>query len=184
MPGASTAADGTASMMQPPRVSPSSVLNAVMTKTVSQKPPTMATTQRPIRPAIRSAPRMAGVLPAGRGVQQLEKVVRGELDLLVPPRRRAVHAGDQAGAMQPPQVPVHEGVPGLRPVLRAVREAEVPRPVLLPRVGLQVRVLGGGVRLDVAPLAVEHVLPCLDQLLRASDRPLVDRIGRHAGALR
>src|SRR4051812_13251450 len=177
MPPASTAADGTASMMQPPRVSPSSVVNTVMTKTISQKPPTTATSQRPIRPAIRNAARMAGVLPAGRRVQQLEQVVGGELDLLVPPRRRAVHAGDQAGAMQPPQVPVDERVPGLRPVVRAVREAEVPRPVLLPRVGLEVGVLGGGVRLHIAPLAVEHVLARFDELLRARDRALVDRIG-------
>src|SRR3954462_15605610 len=149
MPAASTAADGTASMMQPPRVSPSSVVNAVMTKTVSQKPPTTATSQRPIRPAIRNAARMAGVLPAGRRVQQLEQVVGGELDLLVPPRRRAAHAGDQAGAMQPPQGAVHERVAGLRPVVRAGRGAQVPRPALVSPVGLELCGLGGGVRLHI-----------------------------------
>ena len=40
--------------------------------------------------------------------------MRGELDLLVPPFGRPVHAGDDAHPVDAPEVAVHEGVPGLR----------------------------------------------------------------------
>jgi hypothetical protein len=39
--------------------------------------------------------------------------MRGQLDLLVPPLRRAVLAGDQPHPVKPPEVAVDEGVPGL-----------------------------------------------------------------------
>ena len=51
----------------------------------------------------------------------------------------------------------------MRLVARALGQAEVPRGVLLPRVPLQVGVLGSGARLHLAPVAVEDVLPRVDQ---------------------
>src|ERR1700752_4174439 len=65
-------------------------------------------------------------------VERLQEVVRGQLDLLVAPLRRAVVTGDQAHPVQPPEVPVDEGVAGLRPVGGALGEPEVPERVLVP----------------------------------------------------
>ena len=43
----------------------------------------------------------------------LQQVVGGQLDLLVPPLRRAVHAGDQSAAMHAAEVAEDEGVAAL-----------------------------------------------------------------------
>src|SRR5688500_15004631 len=47
-------------------------------------------------------------------VEELEQVVRRQLDVLVPPLRGAVDAGDQAAAVHALEVAVHEGVAGFR----------------------------------------------------------------------
>ena len=65
----------------------------------------------------------------------------GELDLLVPPLRGAVDAGDEARPVDPRQVPEDERVPGLGLVVRALGQPEVPGGVLLPGVPLEVGVL-------------------------------------------
>ena len=55
-----------------------------------------------------------------------------ELDLLVPPLGRAVVAGDQAGAMQAAEVPVHEPVAGFGLLRSAVGQAEMPLGIIAP----------------------------------------------------
>ena len=80
------------------------------------------------------------------GVEALQQVVGGQFDRLVPPLGGPVHAGDEAGAVHPPEVAVDERVARLRLVVGPVGEAEVPRRVLVPRVGLEERVLRVGGR--------------------------------------
>jgi len=67
--------------------------------------------------------------------------VGGELDLLVPPLGRPVHAGDDAHAVDTPEVPVDERVPGLGLVGGTVGEPEMPPGVLFPGMMLQEGVL-------------------------------------------
>ena len=55
----------------------------------------------------------------------------------------------------------------------------MPLGVVLPRVRIEVRVLGVGARLHVAPVAVEHVLAGVDHPLRARHRPFVDLVRSH-----
>ena len=70
-----------------------------------------------------SLPRWSRSGQAADPVEMLEQVVRGQLDLLVPPFRRPVDAGDQSGAVHPPEVAAHEGVAGLGLVGRRPRSA-------------------------------------------------------------
>ena len=58
---------------------------------------------------------------AAPGVELLQEVVGGELDLLVAPLGRPVQAGDQADAVDAPEVAVDERVAGLGLVVRARR---------------------------------------------------------------
>src|SRR3954470_20684479 len=76
-------------------------------------------------------------------VEALEQVVGRELDRLVPPLRRPVHARDQAHAVHAAEVAVDEAVAGLRLLRGALRQAEVPVGVLLPRVRCEEGVLVG-----------------------------------------
>ena len=75
--------------------------------------------------------------PSAFSVEALQQVVRGELDGLVPPLGRAVDAGDQARAVHTAEVAVDERVAGLRLVVRALGEAEMPGGVFVPRVALR-----------------------------------------------
>ena len=97
------------------------------------------------------------------GIETLQELMRGQLDLLVPPLGGAVVAGDQAHAVQPPEVAVHERVARLRLVVRPLGEPEVPGGVLLPGVLLEERVLLLGAGLHGVPLALEDVLLGVDQ---------------------
>lgn len=97
----------------------------------------------------------------------------GELDFLVPPLRRSILTRDQARAMDTTKVSVDERVPGLGVVVGTLGEAEVPLGVLLPRVRLQESVLVVGAGLHLTPVAVEHVLVGIDEVLRAGDSALV-----------
>ena len=56
----------------------------------------------------------------------------GEFDLLVPPLRRAIHAGDQGGAMHLGEVAEAERVAGLGLVAGPFGQAEVPPAVVVP----------------------------------------------------
>ena len=85
--------------------------------------------------------RITSFLLGAHPVEALQEVVRGELDLLVPPLGRPVDARDQAGAVHPAEVAVDEGVPRLGLVVGALGEPEVPGGVLLPGVPLEVGVL-------------------------------------------
>src|ERR671939_1323604 len=82
--------------------------------------------------------------------------------------------------MHAAKVSVDERVPRLRLVGRADGQPEVPRRVLVPAVRLQECVLLGGAWLHLVPLAPQDVLARLDQLARADDATLVDRVGGHA----
>ena len=57
------------------------------------------------------ARRLAAPVPSS--VEVLEQLVGGQFDVLVPPLRCAVDAGDQARAVDPAQIAVDERVPGL-----------------------------------------------------------------------
>jgi len=116
-------------------------------------------------------------------VKALEELVRGELDLLVPPLGRPVHAGDDAHPVDAPEVPVHEGIPGLGLVGGPLGQAEVPAGVLFPGVPLQVGVLVARAGLDVPPVAVEHVLTAVDEVLGLRQRVGVDGIRSHDSIL-
>jgi hypothetical protein len=106
-----------------------------------------------------------------------------QLDLLVPPLRGTVVAGDQPHPVQTAKVAVHKRMTRLRLLVRAVGEAEVPRGVLLPGVRLQERVLLPCARLHLLPTRTEHVLARVDQSLRVPDRVVVDGVGGHARIL-
>jgi hypothetical protein len=110
------------------------------------------------------------------GVEELQEVVRCEFDFLVAPLRSSVMASNQPRSMEAAKVAVDERVPGFRLVRSAFRQAEVPLAVLLPRVRLEERVFVLCCRLDISPIATKHVLAALDELLGASDRPLVDGV--------
>ena len=94
-----------------------------------------------------------------RPIEQLEQLVRGELDLLVLPLARTVLARDQARSMHATEIAEDEGIATLGLVRCSVRQAEVPGRVVGPSVRLEERVLpvGGGLR--VAPVAPDDVLP-------------------------
>ena len=115
----------------------------------------------------------------GDGVQALQQVVRRQLDLLVTPLRGAIDARDQGRPMDPTEIAADEGVAGLGLVARALRETEVPRGVLIPGVPLQVGILSLRARLHLAPVAVQDVLPAVDQALDVLNRCLVDGVRRH-----
>src|SRR4051794_40213829 len=118
--------------------------------------------------------------PSGPGgVQQLQQVVGGQLDLLVPPLGRPVVAGDDAHPVHAAEVAVDERVAGLGLLGRALGEREVPRAVLGPGVPGQIGVLVVGGGLDPAPLAAQHVAAGRDQLSGMRDPGLVDEVLRH-----
>jgi hypothetical protein len=65
-------------------------------------------------------------------VQELQQLVRRELDLLVTPFGRSVVTGNQACAMKTTEVSVHERIARLRLICRTFCQAEVPFAVFLP----------------------------------------------------
>jgi hypothetical protein len=66
----------------------------------------------------------------------------------MPPLGCAVVADDEPGPMQTAEIAVDKRVAGLGVVSRALREAEMPLAVLLPRVRLELGVLDRGVWLQ------------------------------------
>jgi hypothetical protein len=107
--------------------------------------------------------------------------VCGAHNLGVLPLGGPVVAGDQAHAVQAPEVAEHEGVAGLRLLRRTVGEGEVPAGVLLPPVGLEKGVLLRGAGLDIGPAAAHPVPASVDQLASLGDARLVDDISGHGG---
>src|SRR6476620_4280816 len=116
-------------------------------------------------------------------VQALQELVGGELDLLVPPLGSPVLTGDDAHAMQTAEVAVDEGVPGLGVVFGAIGQPEMPPGVFLPRVRFQKGVLLPGAGLDLTPIAVEHVLSAVDELLCPRHGIWIHRIRSHRTVL-
>jgi len=112
-------------------------------------------------------------------VEALKQVVRGELDLLVAPLGSAEVAGDDARSMDAPEVAEDEGVPRLGLVVGARGQTQMPACVRLPIVLREIRVLVVGARLDLAPVAVEHVLASVDEPPGMLHRALVDRVAGH-----
>src|SRR5215468_1531300 len=112
-------------------------------------------------------------------IQALQQVVRGKLDFLVPPLGRPVLTGDDAYAVQTAEVAEDERVPGLGVILGTVGEAEMPSGVFLPRVRLEEGVLVAGAGLYLAPVAVEHVLAAVDEVLRPRHAVWVHRVRSH-----
>src|SRR5262249_22240096 len=84
-------------------------------------------------------------------VKVLQELVRGELDLLMPPLGGPVVACDDAHAMDATEIPVDKRVPGLGVVGGTVGEPEMPSGVFLPRVRLQEDVPFAGAGLNLAP---------------------------------
>src|SRR5206468_242038 len=121
----------------------------------------------------------SGALP----VEVLQELVCRELDLLVPPLRGPVVAGDQSHPMETAEVAVDKRVARLRLLRGALGQAEMPGGVFLPGMRLQERVLLPCARLHVLPTRAEHVLARVDQPLRMPDRVLVHRVGGHARIL-
>ena len=115
-------------------------------------------------------PAQANPVVADPAVEVLQELVRGELDLLVPPLRCPVVAGDQPHPMETTKVAVDECMARFGLLSRALGEAEMPARVLLPGVRLQERVLFTGAWLHVLPPRTEHVLAGVDQPLRVPDR--------------
>ena len=109
--------------------------------------------------------------------------MRRELDRLVAPLRRPENTRDDGRAMDPPEVAHDEGVAALGLVGRALGQAEVPGGVLLPGVLREIGVLGVGARLDLTPVAVEHVLAGLDEVSRVLDGRVVARVLGHGGGV-
>src|SRR5260370_5640831 len=110
-------------------------------------------------------------------------MVGGEFDLRVPPLGGPVVAGDDAHPVQPPEVAVDKGVPGLGVLAGTVGEPEVPAGVFLPGMRLQEGVLLRRARLDLAPVAVEHVLPGVDEVPCPRDAVRVHRVRSHRAIL-
>ena len=92
--------------------------------------------------------------------------MRGQLDRLVPPFGGAVVAGDDAHAVQAPEVAVDEGVAALRVLRGALGQAQVPGGVLVPGVLLEERVLVRGARRGLAP-----VVDCRAGIDKRLDQP-------------
>src|ERR1700712_662937 len=84
----------------------------------------------------KSNSRAADALRAGV-VEVLQKIVCRQFDVLVAPLGSPVLTGDEAHPVQAPEVAVDEGVAPLGLVGCPIREAEVPRAVLVPRVRLE-----------------------------------------------
>ena len=112
-------------------------------------------------------------------VEVLQEVMSSPLDARVSPFGSPILTREKAASMESTEVPVAERVPGLGLVRRIVGEAEIPLPVVIPRVRLQEGVLVFGARLDVSPGAVEDVLVRVDELPCSLHGALVHGVGGH-----
>src|SRR5213079_2407820 len=105
-------------------------------------------------------------------------------DLLVPPLCGPEVARNDARPMDPPEVAEHECIARLRPVGRSFGQTHVPEGVLVPGVGPEEAVLLTRLGLDLPPVAVQDVLPRVDEPSRVSDGPSVQCVTRHSGTQR
>src|SRR3984893_12744940 len=119
-------------------------------------------------------------LPSSLGfVETLQELMGGELKLFMLPLRGSKVTCDQAHPMHATEVTIDEPVPGLRVVVRSVGQAEMPFPVLVPRMRLQEGVFVIGAGLTVPPVTVENVLMGVDEASGSCYRALVERIRSH-----
>jgi hypothetical protein len=81
--------------------------------------------------------------------------------------------------MEAAEVAVHECVTRLRVVGGPFGEPEVPLAVLISGVRGKVRGLICRSRLNLAPVAVQHILTALDQSTRPSDGALIEGVRSH-----
>src|SRR5262249_50305970 len=112
-------------------------------------------------------------------VQVLQELVRGELDLLMPPLGGPGVACDDSPAMGRPGNPRDKRGPGPGGVGGTVGEPEMPSGVFLPRVRLQEGVPFAGAGLNLAPVAAKHVLALVDELSRPGDGLRVHGVRGH-----
>ena len=108
----------------------------------------------------------------------LQELMCGQLDFLMPPLRCPIDAGDQRRTVHPPQVTEDERIPRLGFISRTLGKAEMPGGVLLPGVPFQEGVLVVGAGLHLTPVAVENVLPGVDQPPAVFNCGLVERVFR------
>src|SRR6266508_130490 len=99
-----------------------------------------------------------------RGVEFLQQPVGGTLNLFVSPLGGSVEAGDQATSMKTAEVTVDERISRLGLIGGTIGQPKEPARVVLPGVLLQKGILGCGLRLNVAPVAVQDVSLGLDEL--------------------
>src|SRR5437870_3602030 len=86
--------------------------------------------------------------------------------------------------MDPAKVPVDERVPALGLVGRLVVEAEVPLGVFVPGVCFEESILVTRSGLSFAPVALEHILPSVNETASMCDCALIDGIRRHPISMR
>jgi hypothetical protein len=108
----------------------------------------------------------------------LQEVMCRQLDFLVPPLRCPINAGDQRRTVHPPQVTEDERIPRLGLISRTFGQAEMPGGVLLPGVPFQKGVLVVGPGLHLTPVAIENILPGVDQPAAVFNCGLVERVFR------
>ena len=108
----------------------------------------------------------------------LQEVMCRQLDFLVPPLRCPINAGDQRRTVHPPQVTEDERIPRLGLISRTFGQAEMPGGVLLPGVPFQKCVLVVGAGLHLTPIAIENILPGVDQPAAVVNCGLVERVFR------
>lgn len=98
------------------------------------------------------------------------------LDILVAPLSGSIQTRDQPASMDTAKVSIDERVPGLGLLRSSISEAEMPFGELIPGMGSQIGVLLVGARLNLSPVALEHVLPSVDESFSACDGAIVHRV--------
>src|SRR5215217_8271766 len=105
--------------------------------------------------------------------------MRGQFDLLVPPFRCPVDAGDQRRTVHAAEIAEDKRITSLGLVGHTLSEAKMPGGVLLPGMPLQISVLVICAWLHFAPVAVKDILLGVDQVTAVFDCGVVQRVFRH-----
>ena len=105
--------------------------------------------------------------------------MRGELDVLVVILGGAEMARDDARAVEALEVAEHEPVARLRLVILALRQAEMSRPIFVPRMAFEERVLVIRPWLGLAPIALRDVATRVDEVFGMRYGTSIDAVIRH-----